>query len=314
MENPYINGPNDLVTSHDQTRIGFISAAMQKNTVGDQYIDAVSTFLCQTRDVRTVDELLQLESVRPFLLAASGLSDKSLVYLNEQDRSEAIKELANKFLRPAGTDFIIQAVYRYLLIKGDAVGGTMRNWIGGAGQEKLVNAILATLRANGIQYQWADYTLKWSAMPLFDAEIAGSVKVIYWRIGTKSRVLAFNLKIPIVDKNVDICLFNADIAGYNCGRIVSDYGSVIMLGELKGGIDPAGADEHWKTANTALERIRTAFARKDLTIKTSFIGAAIEPAMANEIYAQLLNGTLSNAANLTNPDQVQNFCNWLIQI
>ncbi len=26
----------------------------------------------------------------------------------------------------------------------------------------------------------------------------------------------------------------------------------LMLGELKGGIDPAGADEHWKTANTVL--------------------------------------------------------------
>ena len=24
-----------------------------------------------------------------------------------------------------------------------------------------------------------------------------------------------------------------------------------MLGELKGGIDPAGADEHWKTGNAA---------------------------------------------------------------
>jgi hypothetical protein len=31
------------------------------------------------------------------------------------------------------------------------------------------------------------------------------------------------------------------------------------LGELKGGIDPAGADEHWKTARTALQRIDDAF-------------------------------------------------------
>ena len=32
-----------------------------------------------------------------------------------------------------------------------------------------------------------------------------------------------------------------------------------MFGELKGGIDPAGADEHWKTGNSALVRIRKAF-------------------------------------------------------
>lgn len=50
----------------------------------------------------------------------------------------------------------------------------------------------------------------------------------------------------------------------------------LALGELKGGIDPAGADEHWKTANSALQRIRTGFAKKSLTPYTFFIGAAIE--------------------------------------
>ncbi|MDZ4383273.1 MAG: AvaI/BsoBI family type II restriction endonuclease [Thermodesulfovibrionia bacterium] len=36
----------------------------------------------------------------------------------------------------------------------------------------------------------------------------------------------------------------------------------IALGELKGGIDPAGADEHWKTARTSLIRIQKAFSKK----------------------------------------------------
>jgi len=31
------------------------------------------------------------------------------------------------------------------------------------------------------------------------------------------------------------------------------------MGELKGGIDPAGADEHWKTANKALDKMRKPF-------------------------------------------------------
>lgn len=56
-----------------------------------------------------------------------------------------------------------------------------------------------------------------------------------------------------------------------------------MLGELKGGIDPAGADEHWKTANTALDRIRNSFANVGYSVKTSFVGAAIANAMAVEI-------------------------------
>jgi hypothetical protein len=40
------------------------------------------------------------------------------------------------------------------------------------------------------------------------------------------------------------------------------------------GIDPAGADEHWKTANFALERIRKSFAKKKKP-QTFFIGASI---------------------------------------
>ena len=87
-----------------------------------------------------------------------------------------------------------------------------------------------------------------------------------------------------------------------------------MLGELKGGIDPAGADEHWKTANSALERIRKGYGLVGRSVLTSFVGAAIEKAMANEIYQQLVDGKLSNAANLTNNDQLVEYCNWIIDL
>jgi type II restriction enzyme len=41
-------------------------------------------------------------------------------------------------------------------------------------------------------------------------------------------------------------------------------------GAKQGRIDPAGADEHWKTAHTALNRIREAFAKKKLKPYTFF--------------------------------------------
>jgi hypothetical protein len=80
---------------------------------------------------------------------------------------------------------------------------------------------------------------------------------------------------------------------------------------LKGGIDPAGADEHWKTAGSALLRIKRAFQAEGLAPATFFVGAAIEKRMANEIWEQLADGTLSNAANLTVADQVSSLANWL---
>ncbi len=82
--------------------------------------------------------------------------------------------------------------------------------------------------------------------------------------------------------------------------------------ELKGGIDPAGADEHWKTAQTALTRIRNAFAAKDLSPCLFFIGSVIVDSMAQGIWTHLEEGLLGNAANLTDPDQVASLSNWLV--
>jgi len=59
---------------------------------------------------------------------------------------------------------------------------------------------------------------------------------------------------------------------------------------LKGGVDPASADEHWKTAYSALERVRSGFKKLKLEPKTFSIGAATENSMAVKIYKQLQQG------------------------
>ncbi|MCC5622575.1 type II restriction endonuclease [Nostoc sp. CHAB 5715] len=94
--------------------------------------------------------------------------------------------------------------------------------------------------------------------------------------------------------------------------VVAPY--VIALGELKGGIDPAGGDEHWKTAQAALNRIREAFSRVGHSPLTFFVGSAIATRMAGEIWNQLENGTLSNAANLNQENQVASISRWLCSL
>jgi type II restriction enzyme len=165
-------------------------------------------------------------------------------------------------------------------------------------------------------YQWLDNkTKKWENKPVNDFSIEEQLKALSWKNPKgKSRVLSFNLNIPIVRNNIDICLFSTDTALYSCGEIVNSPEKIILLGELKGGIDTAGADEHWKTGNTALNRIRESFAKHNLKIDTSFIAAAIEKKMASEIFAQLQNGTLSNAANLTVDEQLVSCCDWLLKL
>ncbi len=318
MYNRYIKEAGDLVTTYEQTRAGFLSIALEKNIIGDPYVKNALAFKAMVADTKGPDDLLTIDEVRPFLLTASGLSDKAMKYLTEEDQTLAIEELIEKFLKPAGKDYIDEATYRYLLIKGDAVGGSMRNRIGALGQEKLIRSILSCMNVRGIDYTWLENTkssnAEWLLKEDSDVGIEKNLKALHWKNTHGDRVLSFNLNIPTVKKNVDICLFECDQTGYDAGRIVSYAEKIIMLGELKAGIDPAGADEHWKTANTALERIRNSFASSKPDIKTSFVGAAIANAMADEIFEQLNSEKMTNAANLTSNEQLTEYCNWLLNL
>lgn len=248
------------------------------------------------------------------MLTASGLSDKALAYFTEEDKDVALRELIEKVLEPAGDEFVDEAVYRYLLIKGDALGGSMRNVVGALAQQKFIRALLSVMSIKGLYYNWlpSGKKMRWEPRQDDDYAVENTLKAISWNTTRGERVLAFNLKIPAVDKNIDLCLFGCGCEKYNV--IVNDMNSIIMLGELKGGIDPAGADEHWKTANTALDRIRRAFSEEHIGLLTSFVGAAIEKNMANEIFLQLRDGTLSRAANLTKYEQLCEYCDWLLSL
>ena len=128
--NKFITSADDLVTTHEETRAGFLAIALEKNTVGDPYVKQALAFKSMVAHTKGPDEFLTMPTVRPFILTASGLSEKSLQHLNEDDYTAVIKELIEKILKPAGPAYIDETIYRFLLTKGDAVGGTMRNRIG----------------------------------------------------------------------------------------------------------------------------------------------------------------------------------------
>ena len=168
-----------------------------------------------------------------------------------------------------------------------------------------------------ISYKWLHTkSKKWINKSDDDTDIELHLKGLSWENSYGIRTLIFNRNIPLVKKNVDLSILNCDPEEVNYSKdsahlVPENY---IAFGELKGGIDPSGADEHWKTANSALNRIRESFAQKSLKPITFFVGAAIESSMSNEIFSQLQSGVLINAANLTNDDQVASLCNWLIII
>lgn len=121
--------------------------------------------------------------------------------------------------------------------------------------------------------------------------------------------MLFDKTPPFINKNIDVILLH--VASGSTVALNSPN-SYLACGELKGGIDPAGADEHWKTAKSALDRIRGAF--KDPPPRLFFVGAAIEAAMAVEILLQLHSGELDHAANLTSPAQLSDLASWLVSL
>lgn len=234
--NCFVTEPKDLVTTHEQIRAGFLSIALEKNVIGDPYVKNALAFKAMVANTQGPDDFLKISSIRSFLLTASGLSEKSMQYLNADDQTAAIKELIEKFLKPAGKNYIDEVIYRYLLVKGDAVGGIMRNRIGALGQEKLIRTILSCMNVQGIVYDWMTKENTWIHKGKNDVGIEKIIKAIYWNCEQGDRLLAFNLNIPTVKKNVDICLFEGTIDDYGKGKIVKDVDRIIMLGELKGGI------------------------------------------------------------------------------
>jgi type II restriction enzyme len=306
----HLSGKADLVTTYEETRSGFVALALEKNRRATPFIEQARSLKAAASQAATPAELLNIENIQSALLTASGVSDKAMNYLLPEDKIEAIQGLIAKYLEPAGPAFVEELVYRFLLTRGDTLGGSMRNVGGIMAERKLTRATLANLALAKIPYQWLHSDSKeWLHGKEEDADIELYLKGLSWSNKGRNRTMIYNRTLPLVKKNVDLCLL--DCSPEDISTAFKNPSLYIALGELKGGIDPAGADEHWKTARTSLTRIQKAFSKKGFSPDLFFVGAAIENSMADEIWDQLKKGTLSNAANLTNADQVASLCGWL---
>ncbi len=310
----HLSKNSDLITQSEEIRSGFIALALEKNRQATPFVDQARSLRVYASQAKTPSDLLKIDEIQSALLTAAGFSDKALRYTDKVSKTEAIEQLIENFLNPAGIDFVEELVYRFLLTRGDSLGGSMRNIAGKLAERKLTRAIISGLSLTKTTYQWLNKNSKtWILGKDNEIDIELDLKGISWKRKGKTRTLIYNRTIPLVNKNIDICLLNCtpDEIKPEIFKVPEVF---IAFGELKGGIDPAGADEHWKTAQTALTRIRSAFNANNLFPILFFVGAVIVDSMALEIWEHLKEGTLHNAANLTKSDQVASLSNWLISL
>ncbi|WP_077924445.1 AvaI/BsoBI family type II restriction endonuclease [Spirosoma sp. 209] len=310
----HIKSASDLVTLRTDTSAGFIKMSLERSLRATQYVEQGRALRAATAIIPDVPTLLADPSMHEAILTAAGVSEKAKQYFLEADRQLAMSEFAEKYLQTAGSQFSDELVLRFMLTRGETLGGTMKNVVGYLAEVRLLRAVVAalTLRGQPFKYLSRDSN-KWLSPQPSVPDIERNARGITWESGSNPRTLLLNVGVPQVRKNVDLCLFECapdELSGKNKAATIGNITKYIALGELKGGIDPAGADEHWKTARSALNRIRLVFSDPAIF----FVGAAIETAMSVEIWDDLESGILKNAANLNHDDQVASFVSWMINL
>lgn len=319
MKKPYLDhlsNASDLVTTYEATRAGFLEIALEKNKAASPFVEQAKILKSVAIKTKNPYELLKIESIRPAVIAAAGFSDKASRYIQPEDYENLITEFIENFLVPAKSSYVDELVYRFLLTRGDSIGGSLRNQIGKLAQKKMISSLISALELFEYEYLVlieSKNKKSWQSSGNVSSGQEGLITGISWQNGNKRRTLVINFNVPVVGNNVDICVLSC---GYEQIKEMIERSpeSYIALGELKGGIDPAGADEHWKTARSAFSRIRKSFSDIEQLPDTFFIGAAIEKNMATEIWNMLDTNVLSNAANLTNSDQLSSVIAWLVSL
>ena len=305
MPSSLIKSSTDLITSPKAILEGFLNQAIEKTKVATPYVDKAKSFWKILEKVSSKEELINHQEIKKELLAASGFSNKAQKYLSDQQLKKAIEEVL-EIVSNEKTNWKEDLFYRYLLTCGDSLGGRMRNIIGKSAETKFNQEILNALKKINI-----------TPKIIYNKSNLNKIDSVSW----KNRLLVFNKTPKFIDKNIDLILLDTfssiksekNLSFKDFKGLINNPNCYIACGELKGGIDPAGSDEHWKTANTALQRIRESFNLNNCP-KLFFVGAAIGNSIAEEIFKQITNETLDYAANLTNLNQVIDLANWLVEL
>ena len=217
MNSFHITKPEDLVTSYNETRAGFIAIALEKNRRATPYIEEARVLQHRIKNIDSPGKLLDIPDIRNGLIAAAGLSDKAASHLGEDGCSAAVREFIDKFLAPAGDTFKEELVFRFLLTKGDSLGGKMRNIVGALAQRKLCLSIISSLRLSNIDFYVLDDTSnQWTSSKEIDddTEMENSRGISWKTSKDKDRTLYFNITVPIVGNNIDMVLLNKPSTEY----------------------------------------------------------------------------------------------------
>ena len=322
---PIYHHPSEITTTPAETAEGFRQQSMRQFTLASPFVSGIIEAQRKLAHIGSdLENLLHAaerdQEIIEILIGALGLTEKARNAIGSEETKKLLKRhiMARKqdFLEP---DIINNILYRYALNCGDQLGGVKRNDTGRQAEIKFGEYLLERMQTKyknlGVRYLQRKIN---NFMTLLGTDIGVLLESGLSALQWPGRILAFNMKCPFVGSrgnNVDMILLRTPriiSSRVDIRALLSEKKNYILCGELKGGIDPAGADEHWKTARTALDRIAGSFSTPAPGLV--FIGAAIEDAMAQEIIQRMKEGKLVGVANLCKSQQIERLVNWLVDL
>jgi len=252
-----------------------------------------------------------------------GLDTENFEELGTSPSEQVATELAayfNKIISGLITEGGVTP-YRHIVMMmanlGDSLGGTSRNEVGRVALMRIVNPLIRHLHTLS-RLSSILYSLKGAVVP--DDDDDGSVvikrkridigpetnmdelvkqfethRVLYHELeASNGSRLLLNRQLKWQDDTGEIHKIGPDLYSQ-----VNDV-DMLWAAELKGGADPAGSDEHWKTATKALDRILCAAeATGRQTPMLSFIAVIMVERVAKDAQAWIEQGKLTSVYNLT---------------
>lgn len=199
---------------------------------------------------------------------------------------------------------------------GESIGGSWRNEVGRLAYAEVIGSLVRHLHHKGclvaISYDLKgpltgeieedeertvsrDNLLTDSPDLLVHLEMIETNRVVYKRVALRNgNDLLLNRQIEWFDREGKSHKIGPDLSAFLADNTLT-WG-----GELKGGADPAGSDEHWKTATRAFDRILEASEKTARPKpKLSFMATILVDRVAREAALWIREGKLTSAYNLT---------------
>ncbi|MFH1893463.1 MAG: AvaI/BsoBI family type II restriction endonuclease [Candidatus Zixiibacteriota bacterium] len=209
----------DLVTSHRAVCDGFLLQALTKTQKATPYTEKARDFFRILSAIQDISGIGSRADIQEQLLFAAGFSDKARSHLTGEELSRALQRVLESIASHTPDGWREELVYRYLLTRGDSLGGSMRNITGALAGKQFSEAVIGALHERGV-----------TPSVVRSSSNRDKIQSIAWQ----SRLLLFDKKPIFIGKNIDVILVAATASNGGTEGIAGGSRQVPCMRRAKG--------------------------------------------------------------------------------